>query len=133
MDKAKKILKDIVDRKHPRFLGERKLTEEMKHRWEEDLADGQDDGLTPEDFEVDFVKFDYGMKTKNPIDEMRFYKKRTPTVANRLPEHQKSVFHPTCFSEWLIRVYYKNTDEDSVDKAYHRMALWCDTKHADLK
>ncbi|KAM6930005.1 deoxynucleoside triphosphate triphosphohydrolase SAMHD1-like isoform 2-T2 [Lycodopsis pacificus] len=121
MDKAKKILKDIVDRKHPRFLGERKLTEEMKHRWEEDLADGQDDGLTPEDFEVDIVKFDYGAKSEDPIKKMRFYKKGTPDEACELPEHQKSVFHPTIFSEKLIRVYYKNTDGTSVKKAFEHM------------
>ncbi|XP_075946544.1 deoxynucleoside triphosphate triphosphohydrolase SAMHD1-like [Anarhichas minor] len=129
--KAKDILKKVVDRKHPRFLGERKPTEvrtsviKMKRCWEKELADCQKDGLKAKDFEVDIVKFDYGMKSEDPIDEMRFYNKRNPDVANRLPEHQKSVFHPKYCSEKLIRVYYKNTDEASVTKAYEHMDTCC--------
>ncbi|XP_068566498.1 deoxynucleoside triphosphate triphosphohydrolase SAMHD1-like [Cebidichthys violaceus] len=121
LTEAKNILKKIVDRKQPRCLGERKLTEEFQRRWVKELAGCQKDGLKAEDFEVDIIKFNYGMKNKNPIDKMRFYNKRTPEVADKLPDDQKSDFHPTRFSEQLIRVYYKKTDEASVKKAYKFM------------
>ncbi|XP_031698356.1 deoxynucleoside triphosphate triphosphohydrolase SAMHD1-like [Anarrhichthys ocellatus] len=72
------------------------------------------------------------MKSEDPIDKMRFYNKREPDVGFKLPDNQKSVFHPKYFSEKLIRVYYKNTDEESVKKAYKHMEN-CKKQWPDLK
>ncbi|XP_054483087.1 deoxynucleoside triphosphate triphosphohydrolase SAMHD1-like, partial [Anoplopoma fimbria] len=60
---------------------------------------------------------DYGRKNKNPIDRVRFYRKRNPDEGFRLPQDQRSMSQPQCFSEKLIRIYCKKTDEPSVNAA----------------
>ena len=63
------------------------------------------------------MTFDYGMKDKNPIDEMRFYTKQNPTQAMRVGKDQVSQMLPHTFIEKSMRVYCKKLDKASLKMA----------------
>uniref|UniRef100_A0A8C5CT25 HD domain-containing protein n=1 Tax=Gadus morhua TaxID=8049 RepID=A0A8C5CT25_GADMO len=71
------------------------------------------------------INMDYGMGTENPIDHLRFYNKRDPNRAIMIPQGQVSTLIPGHFQEWLIQVYCKRTDEESLRTARERFELWC--------
>ncbi|CAL8251419.1 unnamed protein product [Arctogadus glacialis] len=56
------------------------------------------------------IKMDYGMKEKDPIDP----------VSTLIPKH---------FQEWLIQVYCKRTDEESLGPATERFERWCNAQN----
>ncbi|XP_031144044.2 deoxynucleoside triphosphate triphosphohydrolase SAMHD1-like isoform X2 [Sander lucioperca] len=122
--KAKKILEKIISRKHYKFLGEIKPepfpTKKVIGEWEKELA--------ALDFIVLFLTFDYGMKDKDPINNVYFYSKRNPDTAFNITRDQVSKLLPACFSEQLIRVYIKKTDEPSVEAARRHLIKWCEDK-----
>ncbi|XP_037628433.1 deoxynucleoside triphosphate triphosphohydrolase SAMHD1-like isoform X2 [Sebastes umbrosus] len=130
LKEAREILENIIRRRLYKFLGQTKadenmsVTQDMIPRWKEELALPVEDGLTPEDFEVLVITMDYGMKEKNPIDKMRFYKKEEPNKAFKIPESQKSKLYPKCFSETLIRVYCRKTDDESLKAAKEHYNNW---------
>ena len=41
------------------------------------------------------VKFNYGMKEKNPIDHIKFYKKSDPETGFNVPRAQESLMLPS--------------------------------------
>ena len=63
------------------------------------------------------VTFDYGMKDKNPIDEMRFYTKDRPNSAVRVRKDQVSQMLPNTFIEKSIRVYCKKLNPEAISTA----------------
>uniref|UniRef100_A0A3B3RW29 SAM domain and HD domain 1 n=1 Tax=Paramormyrops kingsleyae TaxID=1676925 RepID=A0A3B3RW29_9TELE len=63
------------------------------------------------------IRMDYGMKEENPINRMRFYSKDDPDRAITITKDQVSAILPERFSETVIRVYCKNTDEKSMSRA----------------
>ncbi|XP_074498627.1 deoxynucleoside triphosphate triphosphohydrolase SAMHD1-like [Sebastes fasciatus] len=103
------------------------LLKKMIPRWKEELAQPilpEEDGLTADDFVVLVITMDYGMKDKNPIDKMRFYKKEDDKKAFKILESKKSKLYPKCFSETLIRVYYRKTDDESLKAAKEHYDNW---------
>ncbi|XP_028427159.1 deoxynucleoside triphosphate triphosphohydrolase SAMHD1 [Perca flavescens] len=111
-----------------------RLRHEMYHHWEEELAaavpEGGDGGvtLTAEDFVVLDTTFDYGMKDKDPINNVYFYNKINHDKAFNITKDQVSKLLPACFSEQLIRVYSKKTDDQSVEAARNHLVKWCEDK-----
>ncbi|XP_066482235.1 deoxynucleoside triphosphate triphosphohydrolase SAMHD1 isoform X1 [Tiliqua scincoides] len=85
----------------------------------------QDMELKAEDFIVDVIYMDYGMKEKNPIDNVHFYCKSDITHAIRITKDQVSNFLPEKFAEQLIRVYWKKTDGKNLDVARKYFVQWC--------
>lgn len=81
--------------------------------------------LQPEDFVVSVIMMDYGMKEKNPINNVRFYCKEDPTKAIKICKNQVSKLLPEHFAEQLIRVYCKKTDERTLDAAKKHFVQWC--------
>ncbi|XP_053571929.1 deoxynucleoside triphosphate triphosphohydrolase SAMHD1 [Bombina bombina] len=81
--------------------------------------------LNAEDFIVDVIQMDYGMKEKNPINNVRFYCKSDPTKAIKIRKDQVSQLLPERFAEQIIRVYYKKTDEKSLEIAKRYFVQWC--------
>ncbi|XP_015280729.1 PREDICTED: deoxynucleoside triphosphate triphosphohydrolase SAMHD1 [Gekko japonicus] len=88
----------------------------------------QDVGLMAEDFIVDVINMDYGMKEKNPINNVRFYCKSDITKAVKITKEQVSKFLPETFAEQLIRVYCKRMDKESIDVARKYFVQWCIVK-----
>ncbi|XP_071332522.1 deoxynucleoside triphosphate triphosphohydrolase SAMHD1-like [Trachinotus anak] len=134
---ARQILRNITCRRLYKCLGQTqpdkplKVTQEMIHSWQVDLAEStpqsgpQDASLQPEDFVVNVIVMDYGMKEKNPINNVRFYCKDDLTTAIQIRKNQVSKLLPEHFAEQLIRVYCKKTDEKSLETAKKHFVQWC--------
>ncbi|KAF1372634.1 hypothetical protein PFLUV_G00267940 [Perca fluviatilis] len=121
---AKKILEKIISRKHYKFLGEIRPgpipTKKVIGELEKELA--------ALDFIVLVTTFDYGMKDKDPIKNVYFYSKRNPDTAFKITKDQVSKLLPECFSEQLIGVYSKKTDDQSLKAARNHLDQWCEDK-----
>uniref|UniRef100_A0A3Q4H9Z8 Deoxynucleoside triphosphate triphosphohydrolase SAMHD1 n=1 Tax=Neolamprologus brichardi TaxID=32507 RepID=A0A3Q4H9Z8_NEOBR len=71
------------------------------------------------------IVMDYGMKEKNPINNVRFYCKNDVTKAIQIRKNQVSKFLPEHFVEQLIRVYCKKTDDNTLEAAKKHFVQWC--------
>uniref|UniRef100_A0A4W6DEK6 SAM domain and HD domain 1 n=1 Tax=Lates calcarifer TaxID=8187 RepID=A0A4W6DEK6_LATCA len=138
---ARQILRNIICRRLYKCLGQTQAekplhaTQEMIHNWEAELAQtipqsgAYDVNLKPEDFVVNVIVMDYGMKEKNPVNNVRFYCKDDPTTAIQIRKNQVSKLLPEQFAEELIRVYCKKTDDKSMDAAKKHFVQWCMNKN----
>ncbi|XP_026010046.1 deoxynucleoside triphosphate triphosphohydrolase SAMHD1-like [Astatotilapia calliptera] len=134
---AKQILHNIVCRRLYKCLGQTTsetsilVTQETIKSLEADLARSipqsgtQDVNLQPEDFVVSVIVMDYGMKEKNPINNVRFYCKNDMTKAIQIRKNQVSKLLPEQFVEQLIRVYCKKTDDKTLEAAKKHFVQWC--------
>ncbi|XP_037628431.1 deoxynucleoside triphosphate triphosphohydrolase SAMHD1-like [Sebastes umbrosus] len=134
---SRQILRNITCRRLYKCLGQTQaeehlsVTQEMIHSWEADLArsipqsGSQDVSLQPEDFVVSVIFLDYGMKEKDPVNNVRFYCKDDPTKAIQIRKNQVSKLLPEQFAEQLIRVYFKKTDDRSLEAAKKHFVQWC--------
>nr|XP_014268301.2 deoxynucleoside triphosphate triphosphohydrolase SAMHD1 [Maylandia zebra] len=134
---AKQILHNIVCRRLYKCLGQTTsetsihVTQETIKSLEADLARSipqsgtQDVNLQPEDFVVSVIVMDYGMKEKNPINNVRFYCKNDVTKAIQIRKNQVSKLLPEQFVEQLIRVYCKKTDDKTLEAAKKHFVQWC--------
>ncbi|XP_074500271.1 deoxynucleoside triphosphate triphosphohydrolase SAMHD1-like [Sebastes fasciatus] len=134
---SRQILRNITCRRLYKCLGQTQakktlsVTKEMIHNWEAELAQSipqsgsQDVSLQPEDFVVSVIFLDYGMKEKDPINNVRFYCKDDPTKAIQIRKNQVSKLLPEQFAEQLIRVFFKKTDDRSLEAAKKHFVQWC--------
>uniref|UniRef100_A0A3B4YXU3 Deoxynucleoside triphosphate triphosphohydrolase SAMHD1 n=1 Tax=Stegastes partitus TaxID=144197 RepID=A0A3B4YXU3_9TELE len=129
---ARQILQNIICRRLYKCVGQTQADKpEIVHKWEEELAQSipqtgsQEASLQPEDFVVSVIFMDYGMKEKNPINNVRFYCKNDITKAIQIRKNQVSKLLPEQFAEQLIRVYYKKRDEKSLEAAKKHFVQWC--------
>ncbi|KAM4562222.1 deoxynucleoside triphosphate triphosphohydrolase SAMHD1-like [Odontesthes bonariensis] len=134
---ASDILKRILSRKLYKYLGQAKRNpdqpgeqnEEITAEAIETLKTALTSGIPDrrQDFEVCVVRFDYGMRDMDPIQNVYFYTKSDPTTASRIPRAQVSRLLPERFSEKIIRVYWKKPDDDTaVPKTLFEG--WCESK-----
>ncbi|XP_054835873.1 deoxynucleoside triphosphate triphosphohydrolase SAMHD1 [Eublepharis macularius] len=140
LHEAREILRKIECRDLYKYLGETQSKEGKEIKQEQydklpaeivastPLTNSPDAGLKAEDFVVDVINMDYGMKEKNPINNVRFYCKSDITQAIKITKEQVSKFLPEKFAEQLIRVYCKKTDEKSIDVARKYFIQWCMNK-----
>ncbi|XP_023654519.1 deoxynucleoside triphosphate triphosphohydrolase SAMHD1 isoform X1 [Paramormyrops kingsleyae] len=133
---AQTILNNIVTRKLYKCVGQTqprrpmKITQSDLLDWCQIVADstpqsGTDVLFKAEDFIVSVIDMDYGMKAKNPINNVRFYCKNDPSKAIKIRKNQVSQLLPEKFAEQLIRVYCKRTDDGSVEAAKKYFVQWC--------
>ncbi|KAF1390394.1 hypothetical protein PFLUV_G00057590 [Perca fluviatilis] len=134
---SRQILRNIICRRLYKCLGQTQadkpmsFTQETIRSWEADLAraipqsGAQDVRLQPEDFVVNVIFMDYGMKEKNPINNVRFYCKDDLTTAIQIRKNQVSKLLPEQFAEQLIRVHCKKTDDRSLEAAKKHFVQWC--------
>ncbi|XP_072305906.1 deoxynucleoside triphosphate triphosphohydrolase SAMHD1 [Eucyclogobius newberryi] len=137
---ARQILRNIICRRLYKCVGQTQpdkpvtVSQEMIHSWAVDLAQSVPQGsedlqLQPEDFVVNVIHMDYGMKEKNPINNVRFYCKNDLTTAIQIRKNQVSKLLPERFAEQLIRAYCKKTDEKSMEAAKKQFVQWCMDKN----
>uniref|UniRef100_A0A8D2Q4T0 Deoxynucleoside triphosphate triphosphohydrolase SAMHD1 n=1 Tax=Varanus komodoensis TaxID=61221 RepID=A0A8D2Q4T0_VARKO len=81
--------------------------------------------LKAEDFIIDVIDMDYGMKEKNPVNNVNFYCKSDITKAIKITKDQVSKLLPEKFAEQIIRVYCKKTDEKFIYVATKHFIQWC--------
>ncbi|KAM6163842.1 deoxynucleoside triphosphate triphosphohydrolase SAMHD1-like [Rhynchocyon petersi] len=136
LDESRKILRNIECRELYRYVGdilppaEQRIKKEEEESLPQDLADAKPQDLplaelTAEDFVVDVINMDYGMKDKNPMNYIEFYSKSNPNKAAVIAKHEVSQLLPERFSEQVIRVYCKKTDPESVLAAQKHFEEWC--------
>ncbi|XP_071233638.1 deoxynucleoside triphosphate triphosphohydrolase SAMHD1-like [Salvelinus alpinus] len=141
---AREILQNITCRRLYKCVGEAQarepleVSQEMLLDWPGWVARALNDHpnvtLQPEDFVVNIINMDWGMKEKNPIDNVRFYSKNDPTKAFPIPQDQVSKLLPECFAEQIIRVYCKKTDVGTMEAAKKKFDQWCkDMKFSKLQ
>lgn len=68
---------------------------------------------------------DYGMAEKDPINKVRFYCKNNPNRTIKIRKDQVSQLLPERFTEQLIQVYCKKTDDQSLQAARKQFVQWC--------
>ncbi|KAM9427077.1 deoxynucleoside triphosphate triphosphohydrolase SAMHD1-like isoform 1-T1 [Salvelinus alpinus] len=132
---AREILQNITCRRLYKCVGEvhavepMEVSQEMLLDWPGRVArarplnDHPNVPLQPEDFVVNIVNMDWGMKEKNPINNVRFYSKNDPTKAFQI--RQVSKLLPQCFAEQIIMVYCKKIDEETMEAAKENFVQWC--------
>uniref|UniRef100_A0A8C4V0Y6 Deoxynucleoside triphosphate triphosphohydrolase SAMHD1 n=1 Tax=Falco tinnunculus TaxID=100819 RepID=A0A8C4V0Y6_FALTI len=139
LKEAREILQKLERRQLYKFLGEtqpEKMMEIVKNNsLAESIAnsrpekDPPDVELKAEDFIIDVVRMDYGMKEQNPIDNVLFYCKADPSKAVKISKEQVSKLLPMTFAEQIIRVYCKRQDADIVSAAKQYFIQWCIKKN----
>uniref|UniRef100_A0A3B3QU07 HD/PDEase domain-containing protein n=1 Tax=Paramormyrops kingsleyae TaxID=1676925 RepID=A0A3B3QU07_9TELE len=123
---AQTILKKIVDRElykcvdEIRHLTTKEIKQDEFHKWYKNETSSKPDvSVQAEDIIIKVSLMDYGMKEKNPINAMWFYRKNDPdSVSELLPKK---------FSEKVIRVFCKKPDNKSLDVAKMYFQQWYDT------
>ncbi|XP_056405325.1 deoxynucleoside triphosphate triphosphohydrolase SAMHD1 isoform X2 [Hyla sarda] len=137
LSKARDILRKVELRQLYKYVGQTqpnantRINTEEYDKLPEELAgstpqpSAPDIRLSPEDFIVDVIHMDYGMKEKNPINNVRFYCKSDPLKAIKITKEQVSQLLPEKFAEQIIRVYCKKTDEKSLESAKRYFVQWC--------
>ncbi|CAH6776898.1 deoxynucleoside triphosphate triphosphohydrolase SAMHD1 isoform X2 [Phodopus roborovskii] len=136
LSEARTILRNIECRNLYKYLGEtqpngqNKIREEEYDQLPQDIVDTKPDvpleaQLKAEDFLVDVINMDYGMKDKNPIDHVHFYCKNNTKLAVMISKDQVSKLLPQEFTEQLIRVYCKKKDKKSLHAARQHFTQWC--------
>uniref|UniRef100_A0A3P9LMH0 Deoxynucleoside triphosphate triphosphohydrolase SAMHD1 n=1 Tax=Oryzias latipes TaxID=8090 RepID=A0A3P9LMH0_ORYLA len=138
---AREILHNIVCRRLYKCLGQTQpdqtvtFSQETIKIWEQELSESTPQNsssavsLQPQDFIVNVIVMDYGMKEKNPINNVRFYCKNDPNKAIQIRKNQVSKLLPEHFAEQLIRVYFKKTDNESLEAAKKHFVQWCMNKN----
>ncbi|KAJ8361305.1 hypothetical protein SKAU_G00178300 [Synaphobranchus kaupii] len=133
LDEAREILRNILCRKLYKYVGQTypksKNTKDDPRELARNVAEACPENpnviLSANDFVVNVVHMDYGMKEKNPINNMYFYSKDDPTKAIKIDQSQVSQMLPAEFSEELIQVYCKKTDDKSLKVAKEHFDKWC--------
>lgn len=137
LDAAQKVLKNIEYRNLYKYLGEtqplgaRKIERKDYEHLPKEVADAKpadiflEAEMKAEDFVVDVINMDYGMKDKNPIDHVRFYCKSDLSRTVSIDKSQVSQLLPEKFAEQVIRVYCKKKDEKSLFAARQLFVHWC--------
>ncbi|XP_072918224.1 deoxynucleoside triphosphate triphosphohydrolase SAMHD1-like [Hemitrygon akajei] len=136
LQEARHILNNVICRRLYKWIGQTQPAAETIIQQEEfdSLADQVvaavpstpvDIQLQAEDFIVNVVRMDYGMAEKDPINKFRFYCKNNPNWTIKIRKDQVSQLLPERFTEQLIQVYCKKTDERSVQAARKHFVQWC--------
>uniref|UniRef100_A0A803WG05 Deoxynucleoside triphosphate triphosphohydrolase SAMHD1 n=1 Tax=Ficedula albicollis TaxID=59894 RepID=A0A803WG05_FICAL len=136
LKEAREILHRVERRELYKFLGEtrpksKKEIVKVINSLAESIAnskpkkDPPDVELKAENFIVDVVSMDYGMKEQNPIDNVHFYCKADPSKAVKITQEQVSSLLPRTFMEQVVRVYYKSQDPLIISAAKQYFVQWC--------
>lgn len=136
LEEAKKILINVKKRKLYVCLGHALLPQKMtsKEAMKKYVKNLKENGSTlcESDVTIDVVKLNYGMKDKNPIDEVRFYKKDNPDEATKIYKREVSFLLPDTFEEHQIRFYCKTTEAEKLQKAREALDDWCKEQKCSL-
>ncbi|XP_067052893.1 deoxynucleoside triphosphate triphosphohydrolase SAMHD1-like isoform X2 [Acropora muricata] len=127
LKEARAILQRIEKRDLYKCIGQKVLKEpRSKEEIRKEIFNFWQDGpnVTPDDFIVEIVTFNYGMRDKNPLEELRFYTKNAPDVPIILRKDEVSKMLPEKFSEQSLRVYFRRTELDCLEKPKRCFNEW---------
>lgn len=126
MKKAKSILKRIMTRNLYSFCGEVKLdVDELVNHQKSNLCleIANESLLSAEDLEINIKKINYGMGTKNPIDQFLFYSKQNRSQPYVIRREDVSTMLPNDFQDRILQVYCKNPSAKEL--ACRQFQTWC--------
>ncbi|KAF9956608.1 SAM domain and HD [Modicella reniformis] len=124
LDESKAIVKRIRTRNLYKFVDELlipreklgQLTKQNINSAEIVSHQGPNDHLKEEDVIVEFLRNNYAMKDRNPVDAIKFFTKHNQTTSYHIPKEKVSSLIPSEFQENIIRVF---TRDPSKIKAVH--------------
>ncbi|GAB5586934.1 hypothetical protein Unana1_01834 [Umbelopsis nana] len=112
------IPKDLIE-----FLGKDKINAE-------EVISHQDDNahLCTDDVLVEWLKINYAMKDKNPVDFIKFFN-RWDRESFFMPKDQVSYMVPSQFQEIAVRIYTRDSSKVcAVQRAFRKLLKTFDTK-----
>ncbi|XP_045193987.2 deoxynucleoside triphosphate triphosphohydrolase SAMHD1-like [Mercenaria mercenaria] len=128
------ILRDISNRRLYKCVGQTQI-EKGKLKDEEEFKKQFTDILTEDERPVeeryigyDIVNLDYGMEEKDPMENVRFYRKDDINTPIKLTRTQVSYVLPDTFAEHVVRVYCKDTGPDNerrIERVRKAFIRWC--------
>ena len=77
---------------------------------------------------VDKFSLNYGMKWRNPVDEVLFYRRDDATEGVYKRKEHMSHLAPNKFQEFYVRLYLRSRDQLAHDAARRVFKRWCAQK-----
>ncbi|KAF9431867.1 SAM domain and HD [Entomortierella beljakovae] len=130
LEEAKGIIKRIRTRDFYKFVDELlipreklgRLTKENVNSAEIVSCQGPNDHLKEEDVIVEFLKNNYAMKDRNPVDSVKFFSKHNHSGSYHIPKEKVSSLIPSEFQENMIRVFVRDSSKiQAVQEAFRRL------------
>ena len=126
LQKGRDLVRKIRRRELYQYVNDFAVPEEdiigFKPVTEVDITSCQGDnnipgGLRPDDIIVQNVKIDYSMKSKNPVDSVKFFQDYGDTRSFHIDKSKVSLLLPNSFIERKVRVFSKSKDPMYVEAA----------------
>lgn len=92
-------------------------------------AETECDNRTKEAIAIYVAKFDYGKDGQDPIDNVYFFTKKNPEIADKLKnikEIHVSHSRPRRFSEQQVLVYCRSVDKEMQEEVQKMFEKWCE-------
>lgn len=134
LKESREILERVGRRKLYKYVGTTVLPgsknnkdeiKELKENLKQYLAEKE---ITDEHSVIEVVRFNYGSKDKNPIENVKCYNKYTPNRAFKIEQNQISGMLLTQFEDVCIRVYSKKVNDFGFFDLIHKFFCeWCPT------
>ncbi|KAF9976363.1 SAM domain and HD [Actinomortierella ambigua] len=130
LDKARGIIKRIRTRNLYKFVDElliprdkvNILTKDRITPFEIASCQGPNDNLEADDIIIEFLKNNYAMKDRNPVDGIKFFSKHNYTTSYHIPREKVSSLIPSEFQECSIRVFVRDPAKvRAVHEAFRRL------------
>ncbi|KAF9910748.1 SAM domain and HD [Lobosporangium transversale] len=130
LEESKAIIKRIRTRNLYKFVDELlipkeklgRLTKHNVNSLEIVSCQGPNDHLEVDDVIVEFLKNNYAMKDRNPVDNIKFFSKNNHSVSYHIPKEKVSSLIPSEFQENIIRVYSRDPSKvKAVHEAFRRL------------
>ena len=126
LQKGRDLVRKIRRRELYQYVNDFAVPEEdiigFKPVTEVDITSCQGDnnipgGLRPDDIIIQNVKIDYSMKSKNPVDSVKFFQDYGDTRSFHIDKSKVSLLLPNSFIERKVRVFSKSRDPMYVEAA----------------
>ena len=65
----------------------------------------------PEDIIVDWLRINYAMQDRNPVDNIRFFSRYNDFQALKIPRSKVSFLVPEQYEELAIRIFTRDSDK----------------------
>ncbi|KAI7871831.1 HD phosphohydrolase domain-containing protein [Spinellus fusiger] len=127
LEESRRIIKRLRTRNLYKFVDEFLLPTELEPMVKRSMISpaeivsyqSDNDGLVEEDVIVDWLKINYAMKDRNPVDSIRFFSKFHDNVSFTIPKEHVSFLIPGQFEEVIIRIFARDPSKSkAIQKAF---------------
>ncbi|OAD78577.1 hypothetical protein PHYBLDRAFT_18303 [Phycomyces blakesleeanus NRRL 1555(-)] len=130
LEESRQIIKRLRTRNLYKFVDEFLLPADMEAKIKQEAISpaeiisyqSDNDGLVENDVIVDWLKINYAMKDRNPVDSIRFFSKFDDNVSFTIPKQHVSYMIPGQFQEVIIRVFARDPAKSkAIQKAFRSL------------